>query len=80
LFSTEAAARPILLENNGELFLLERMESEENTLTPEAVAKSRDGIRKAAGSWKNIGTETFKAYINPRHPHDKGSIADPVQM
>jgi hypothetical protein len=63
---TEAAVRPILLEKNGEVFLLERMEQEENTPSPDDVAKSREGIHKAAGSWKDIDTEVFKAYIKDR--------------
>ncbi len=62
---TEAAVRPILLEKNGEVFLLERMGNEE-TLSPDAVARSKDGILKAAGSWKGIDTEGFKAYIKER--------------
>jgi hypothetical protein len=62
---TEAAVRPILLEKNGEVFLLERMGNEE-ALSPDAVARSKDGILKAAGSWKGIDTEGFKAYIKER--------------
>jgi hypothetical protein len=42
------------------------MESKENTPSPEEVARSREGILKAAGSWKDIDTEAFKAYINNR--------------
>jgi uncharacterized protein (DUF433 family) len=33
---------------------------------PEDVARSREGIREAAGSWKDIDTEAFKAYIKDR--------------
>jgi hypothetical protein len=39
---------------------------EGNTLSPEDVTRSRKGILKAAGSWKQINTEAFKAYINNR--------------
>ena len=63
---SEAAVRPILLEKNGEVFLLERMERDEKTLSPEDVQRSREGVLKAAGSWKNIDTEAFKAYIKER--------------
>jgi hypothetical protein len=63
---TEAAVRPILLENNGEVFLLERMETDEKTPSPEEITRSKDGILKAAGSWKDIDTEAFKAYIADR--------------
>jgi hypothetical protein len=63
---TDAADSPILLEKNGELYRLERMGNKDNTPSPEEVTRSRDGIRKAAGSWKNIDTEAFKAYIKDR--------------
>jgi hypothetical protein len=63
---TEAASNPILLEKNGEVFLLERMENEEKMPSPEDVAQSREGICKAAGSWQGIDTEAFKAYIADR--------------
>jgi hypothetical protein len=39
---------------------------EGKTLNPEAVARSREGILKAAGSWKNVNTKAFTAYINNR--------------
>ena len=48
------------------MFLLERMENDMKTPSPEDVQRSRDGILKAAGSWKGIDTEAFKAYINNR--------------
>jgi hypothetical protein len=63
---SEAALRPILLEKNGQVFLLERMENDEKTPSPEDVTRSREGILKAAGSWKDIDTEAFKAYIKDR--------------
>jgi hypothetical protein len=63
---SDAAASPILLEKNGEVFLLERMGNEEKTLSSEDVTRSREGILKAAGSWKGIDTEAFKAYIKER--------------
>jgi uncharacterized protein YaiI (UPF0178 family) len=63
---SDAAASPILLEKNGELYRLERMETEDNTLSPEDVSRSKDGILKAAGSWQGIDTEAFKAYIKER--------------
>jgi uncharacterized protein (DUF433 family) len=34
--------------------------------SPEDIARSRAGIRKAAGSWQAIDTEAFKAYIKDR--------------
>jgi hypothetical protein len=72
---TDAAARPILLEKNGELYRLERMETEGNTPSPEEVTRSRDGILKAAGSWKGMDTEAFKAYIaERRHTANRPSV------
>jgi hypothetical protein len=63
---TDAAGSPILLEKNGELYRLERMGREEKPPSPEEVTRSREGIRKAAGSWQGIDTEAFKAYIKDR--------------
>jgi hypothetical protein len=72
---SDAAASPILLEKNGELYRLERMETEDKTLSPAEVTRSRDGIRKAAGSWKGIDTEAFKAYIaDRRHTANRPSV------
>jgi hypothetical protein len=63
---TDAGSSPILLEKNGELYRLERMEEKDTEPSPEDVARSKDGILKAAGSWKGIDTEAFKAYIAGR--------------
>jgi hypothetical protein len=72
---SDAAASPILLEKNGELYRLERMETEDNTLSPEDVSRSKDGILKAAGSWQGIDTEAFKAYISDRrHTANRPSV------
>jgi hypothetical protein len=62
----DAAAHPVLLENNGELYRLERMENTSTTPTPEEAARSREGIRNAAGSWKGVATEAFKGYVAAR--------------
>jgi hypothetical protein len=62
----EASDTPLLLEKNGEVYRLERMEKARKAPSPEEVARSRAGIRKAAGSWKDIDTEAFKAYIAER--------------
>jgi hypothetical protein len=63
---TDAAARPILLEKNGELYRLERMETEGKTLSLEEVTRSHDGILKAAGSWEGVDIGGFRAYIKDR--------------
>ena len=42
---------------------VERVSDEDTAPSPEDVARSREGIREAAGSWKDIDTEAFKAYI-----------------
>jgi hypothetical protein len=72
---TDAGSSPILLEKNGELYRLERMADKDTVPSPEDVARSRDGILKAAGSWKDINTEAFKAYIkNRRQTANRPSI------
>jgi uncharacterized protein (DUF433 family) len=49
---------------------------DEGTLpSPEDVTRSREGIREAAGSWKDIDTEGFKAYIaERRHTANRPSV------
>ena len=42
------------------------MEDTDTVPSPEDVARSREGIRLAAGSWKDIDTEGFKEYIAER--------------
>jgi hypothetical protein len=63
---TDAAGHPILLEKNGGLYRLERMETKAPSASPSDIARSREGILTAAGSWKDIATEAFKAYIKAR--------------
>jgi uncharacterized protein (DUF433 family) len=45
---------------------VEQIGDEATAPSPEDVARSREGIREAAGSWKNIDTAAFKAYIKDR--------------
>jgi uncharacterized protein (DUF433 family) len=45
---------------------VEQLGDEAAAPSPEDVARSREGIREAAGSWKGIDTEAFKAYIKDR--------------
>jgi hypothetical protein len=72
---TDVGSRPILLEKNGELYRLERMETEDKTLSPAEVTRSREGILKAAGSWKGIDTKAFKVYISDRrHTANRPSV------
>jgi hypothetical protein len=72
---TDAAASPILLEKNGELYRLERTEQEDKTLSPEEVTRSREGIREAAGSWQGVDTKAFTAYIKDRrHTANRPSV------
>jgi hypothetical protein len=72
---TDAGSRPLQLEKNGELYRLERMKEKDTALSPEDVARSREGIRQAAGSWKGIDTEAFKAYIaQRRHIANRPSV------
>jgi uncharacterized protein (DUF433 family) len=54
---------------------VERLRDEDKSPSPEDVARSREGIREAAGSWKNIDTVAFKAYIaERRHTANRPSI------
>jgi uncharacterized protein (DUF433 family) len=54
---------------------VERVSDEDAVPSPEAVARSREGIRQAAGSWKDIDTEAFKAYIAElRHTANRPSV------
>ena len=62
----EAGALPLLIEKDGELYRLDRMKKELKSPTAEEVARSKEGILKSAGSWKDIDTEEFKAYIYER--------------
>ena len=61
-----AGAMPVLLETEGAIYRLDRMPKEATLPTPEEVSRSRAGIVKAAGSWKDIDTEKFKAYVSRR--------------
>jgi hypothetical protein len=45
---------------------VERIGDEDAAPSQEDVARSRAGIREAAGSWKGIDTTAFKAYIKDR--------------
>ena len=62
----EADAMPLLIEKDGELYRLDRMNKKAKVPSPEEVTRSRAGILKAAGSWKDIDTEAFKAYAYER--------------
>src|SRR5918992_3244553 len=54
---------------------VERVSDEDKALSPEDVARSREEIREAAGSWKDIDTAAFKAYIaERRHTANRPSI------
>jgi len=61
-----AGAMPVLLETEGAIYRLDRMPKEAKLPTPEEVSRSRAGILKAAGSWKDIDTEKLKAYVYRR--------------
>ena len=62
----KARRHPVLLEKDGAVFLLEQMGQEGKTPTSAEVTMSKEGILQAAGSWKDIDTEAFKAYIADR--------------
>ncbi len=60
----EAAEQPLLLEKDGVQYRLDREGTAIRADYDPEVA--REGIRKAAGSWKDIDAEAFKAYIRER--------------
>ena len=61
---TEAEAMPILLEKDGELFRLERMKKESKDIFANYDSQAAlAGIRDAAGSWKDVEPEAFKAKL-----------------
>ncbi len=54
---------------------VKRIGGEDTAPSPEDVDRSREGIREAAGSWKDIDTEGFKAYIKDRrHTANRPSV------
>lgn len=61
---SEAATRPVLLEKNGELFRLERMEKESKEIfagyDPDNV---KEAIAATAGSWADLDTDKLIADI-----------------
>ncbi len=58
----EAAAGPLLLDKDGELYRLSRAEVEDvwADYDPEKV---REAVASYAGSWRDIDLEAFKALI-----------------
>jgi hypothetical protein len=57
----EAAIAPVLLEKNGKLFRLISVETETDDIwTNYQPEEAREGIRSAAGSWKDIDSEKAK--------------------
>jgi hypothetical protein len=62
----KAGAMPVLLETEGAIYRLDRMSKEAKRPTPEEVSRSRAGILKAAGSWKDMDAEKLKAYVSRR--------------
>ncbi len=57
----EAANTPLLLEKDGVQYRLDREENHIRADYDPEVA--REGIRTAAGSWKDIDTEALKAHL-----------------
>ena len=57
----EAAAGPVLLERDGELYRLHR--AEEDAWTDYDPERVRDAVARYAGSWEDVDLEAFKAFI-----------------
>jgi hypothetical protein len=71
----KAAERALLLEKDGVRYHLDKEETDIWAgYDPEAAL---EGIQKAAGSWKDIDAEAFKAYIRERR---KASSRSPVEL
>ena len=63
----EAGAKPVILECNGDLYQLARLDKEKERPSPEEVARSREAILNAAGGWKGlVDAEQFKGYVRER--------------
>ncbi len=56
----------VILDKDGELYGLVPVKIETERPSSEVVTRSEEGILKAAGSWKDIDAEGFKAYISNR--------------
>jgi hypothetical protein len=60
----EAATTPLLLEKNGDLYQLDRVQKQpEDIFAGYDPQAARAGMQAAAGSWSDIDAETLKAYI-----------------
>ena len=71
----EAAETPLLLVKDGVRYRLDR--EDEDIWAGYDPEAARAGIRAAAGSWKEIDAEAFKAYIRQRR---RASSRPPVQL
>lgn len=65
---SEVAGIPVLLEKDGELYRLNRVELAKSddlfaNYDPQAAIA---GIQTAAGSWKDVDVEAFKTYVHAR--------------
>ena len=60
----EAAAAPLLLEKDGELYRLDRVrEDAEDIFADYDPQAALAGMHAAAGTWKDIDVEAFKARL-----------------
>lgn len=84
LIKDAAASRQPVLVDTGEA--VSAVEIDRTTSTASAtshvpsadeVTASQEGIRKAAGSWKDVDVAAFKAYIAERR---RSSSRPPVQL
>jgi hypothetical protein len=76
---------PVLVDTGDAVYTIEVESARPSTAsdallpgpTPEQVALSIEGMRRAAGSWKDIDAEAFKAYIRERR---RSSSRPPVKL
>jgi hypothetical protein len=60
----EAATTPLLLEKDGDLYRLDRVQSQpDDVFAGYDPQVARAGMRAAAGSWSDIDAEALKAHI-----------------
>jgi len=60
--------RSLLVDTGDAVYSLfvEGVQEAEKTPSAEQVKRSREGILKASGGWKDVDTEAFKVYIAER--------------
>ena len=79
LKEAEQAGAPLIIDTAEAIYHLSigQTEPAEHLPTAATTAQSAEGIRQAAGSWKDVDVEAFKAYVAERR---RTSSRPPVQL